>query len=79
MANERQSNQMRSMLHGFYPATLIAFGDDRAGCGTLAALGIAATPNAGRPLSRSKVAAALAILDGQRDDHRGANRRCAAQ
>jgi len=44
---QRQTNQLRSMLRGFYPAALEAFSDDLAGRDALAVLAIAPTPAAG--------------------------------
>src|SRR3954468_5864482 len=55
---QRQANQLRSTLREFYPAALDAF-DDLAGGDCLAILAIAATPAAGRQLSRAKIASAL--------------------
>jgi hypothetical protein len=55
------------MLREFYPAALVAFGDDLAGRDALAILGIAPTPEAGRRLSRSKIAAALRRAGRQRN------------
>ena len=55
---QRQTNQLRSALREFYPAALDAF-DDLHGSDALAVLTIAATPERGKALSRSKIAAAL--------------------
>lgn len=57
-SRQRQTNQLRSTLREFYPAALVAF-DDLASGDALAVLAIAATPERGRRLSRSKIAAAL--------------------
>jgi transposase len=54
----RQTNGLRSTLREFYPAALIAF-DDLAGGDAVEVLRIAPTPELGRGLSRSKIAAAL--------------------
>jgi transposase len=54
----RQTNQLRSTLREFYPAALAAF-DDLDGRDALAVLTIAPTPERGKALSRSKIAAAL--------------------
>ena len=62
---QRQTNQLRSTLREFYPAALAAFGD-LAGRDGLAILAIAATPAAGRGLSRSKIAATLRRAGRQR-------------
>ena len=62
---QRQTNQLRSTLREFYPAALEAF-DDLAGRDALAVLAIAATPAAGRLLSRSKIASALRRAGRQR-------------
>jgi transposase len=57
-SRQRQTNQLRSTLREFYPSALEVF-DELAGSDALAVLAIAATPTAGRLLSRSKIAAAL--------------------
>jgi transposase len=54
----RQTNLLRSTLREFYPAALIAF-DDLASADALEVLRLAPTPELGRSLSRSKIAAAL--------------------
>ncbi len=64
---QRQTNQLRSMLREFYPAALVAFGEDLAGRDALAVLAIAATPAAGRALSRPKIATALRRAGRQRN------------
>ena len=54
----RQTNGLRSTLREFYPAALIAFDD--LSCGdALEVLRVAPTPELGRTLSTSKIAAAL--------------------
>ncbi len=54
----RQTNGLRSALREFYPAALVAFND--LACGdALEVLRVAPTPELGRALSRSKIAAAL--------------------
>lgn len=54
----RQTNALRSTLREFYPAALAAFDD--LSCGdALEVLRVAPTPELGRALSRSKIAAAL--------------------
>ncbi len=57
-SRQRQLNQLRSALREFYPAALAAF-DDLGHPDALAVLAIAPTPELGRGLSRSKIAAAL--------------------
>jgi transposase len=54
----RQTNRLRSTLREFYPAALVAF-DDLASTDALAVLRVAPTPELGRGLSRSKIAAAV--------------------
>jgi transposase len=54
----RQTNGLRSTLREFYPAALAAF-DDLTSTDALEVLRIAPTPELGRVLSRSKIAAAL--------------------
>ena len=55
---QRQTNQLRSTLREFYPAALEAF-PDLTSSDAIAVLRIASTPEQGRRLSRSKIAAAL--------------------
>jgi transposase len=57
-SRQRNTNQIRSTLREFYPAAIEAF-DDLASADALAVLAIAPTPELGRRLSRSKIAAAL--------------------
>ena len=57
-SRQRQTNQLRSTLREFYPGALTCF-DDLDGGDALAVLAVAPTPVLGRPLSRSKIAAAL--------------------
>jgi transposase len=54
----RQANQLRSTLREFYPAALVAF-DDLTNSDALEVLRMAPTPELGKALSRSKIAAAL--------------------
>lgn len=54
----RQTNALRSTLREFYPAALVAF-DDLTSGDALEVLRVAPTPELGRVLSRSKIAAAL--------------------
>jgi len=65
-ARQRQANALRSMLREFYPGALAAFGDELAGRGALAVLALAPSPEAGRRLSRSQIAAALRRAGRQR-------------
>jgi transposase len=55
---QRHANRLRSALREFYPAALEAFGTDLASADAVAILTIAPTPELGRRLSRSKIAAA---------------------
>jgi hypothetical protein len=57
-SRRRLANQVRSALREYYPAALDAF-DDLTSGDAVAVLAIAATPEQGRSLSRSKIAAAL--------------------
>jgi transposase len=66
-SRQRQTNALRSMLREFYPAALAAFGEDLASRDALAILSIAPTPEAGRRLSQSKIAAALRRAGRQRN------------
>jgi transposase len=56
---QRHANRLRSALREFYPAALEAFGTDLASADAIAVLTAAPTPELGRRLSRSKIAAAL--------------------
>ena len=58
---------LRSMLREFYPAALVAFGDDLTGRDALAVLAIAPNPLRGKALSRSKIASALRRAGRQRN------------
>lgn len=58
-SRQRQLNSLRSALREFYPGAQAAFGTDLASVDALAILSIAPTPEAGRSLSRSKIASAL--------------------
>lgn len=66
-SRQRQTNTLRSMLREFYPAALLAFGDDLAGRDALAILAIAPSPEQGRALSRSKIEATLRRAGRQRN------------
>lgn len=56
---QRHVNRLRSALREFFPASLEAFGTDLASADAVAVLTMAPTPELGRRLSRSKIAAAL--------------------
>jgi transposase len=57
-SKRRQTNALRSTLREFYPAALAAF-DDLSGGDALEVIRVAPTPELGRGLSVSKIAAAL--------------------
>jgi transposase/transposase IS116/IS110/IS902 family protein len=65
-ARQRQVNALRSALREYYPAALAAFGTDLAAGDAAAVLAIAPGPEAGRALSRAKIAAALRRAGRQR-------------
>jgi transposase len=65
-SRQRQTNTLRSMLREFYPGALQAF-DELAGRDALAILAIAPSPEAGRRLSQSKIAATLRRAGRQRN------------
>jgi hypothetical protein len=69
---QRQVNALRSGLRDYFPAALVAFGDDLAASDALAVLQIALTPERGRALSRSKIASALRRGGRQRNVERRA-------
>jgi transposase len=73
-SRQRQTNALRSMLREFYPAALAAFGEDLASREAMAILAIAPTPEAGRRLSQSKIAAALRRAGRQRSIDASAER-----
>ena len=64
---QRHANRLRSALREFYPAALAAFGTELASSDAVAILTIAPTPELGRRLSRSKIAAALRRAGRQRN------------
>jgi len=64
---QRHVNRLRSALREFYPHALQAFGTELASADAIAVLGVAPTPELGRRLSRSKIAAALARAGRQRN------------
>lgn len=64
---QRHVNRLRSALREFYPAALEAFGTDLASPDAVAVLSLAPTPELGRRLSRSKIAAALRRAGRQRN------------
>ncbi|MGQ0625242.1 MAG: IS110 family transposase [Sporichthyaceae bacterium] len=66
-SRQRQANSLRSMLREYYPAALVAFGEDLAGRDALAVLAIAPDPEAGRRLSISKITATLRRAGRQRN------------
>jgi transposase len=66
-SRQRQTNTLRSMLREFYPGALVAFADELAGRDALAVLAIAASPEAGRSLSLSKITATLRRAGRQRN------------
>jgi transposase len=73
-SRQRQTNALRSMLREFYPAALAAFGEDLAGREAMAILALAPSPEAGRRLSQSKIAAALRRAGRQRGIETAAER-----
>jgi len=56
---QRHVMRLRSALREFYPAALMAFGTELGAPDAIAVLSLAPTPELGRPLSRSKITAAL--------------------
>jgi hypothetical protein len=64
---QRQTNQLRSQLREFYPAALVAFGDDLASRDALAVLALAPSPAEGRALRVGRVATALRKAGRQRN------------
>jgi transposase len=66
-SRQRQVNALRSALREYYPAALAAFGTGLADSDAVAVLAMAPTPEAGRALSRSKIASALRRAGRQRN------------
>ena len=66
-SRQRQTNTLRSMLREYYPAALLAFGEDLAGRDALAVLAIAFTPRMGAQLSVARVQEALSAAGRQRN------------
>ena len=64
---QRSTNTLRSMLREFYPAALVAFGDDLAGRDALAVLAAAPDPDRGRRLTPARVAGLLRKAGRQRN------------
>jgi len=58
-SRQRQSNMLRSMLREFYPAALLAFGEDLTSRDSLAILAIAPSPEQGRRLTTTRVVGVL--------------------
>ena len=50
----RQVNELRSLLREYYPGAVAAFGTDLAHPDAVAVLGMAATPEQGRRLTRAR-------------------------
>jgi hypothetical protein len=71
-SRQRQLNSLRSAMREFYPGALAAFGTDLSHRDALALLEIAPNPEAGRGLSRSKIASALRRGGRQRNIERRA-------
>ena len=63
---QRQTNGLRSTLREFYPAALVAFGDDLAGRDALAVLAKASTPDKGAKLRITQIEAVLRAAGRQR-------------
>ena len=79
-SRQRQVNALRSALREYYPAALAAFGTDLAASDAVAVLALAPTPDAGRALSRAKIASALRCAAGNATPATGrarSPRRCA--
>jgi len=58
-SRQRQANALRSSLKDYFPAALLAFGNDLDSMDATAILAIAPTPAIARTLSRSKIESAL--------------------
>ena len=79
-SRQRQGNLLRSTLREFYPAALVAFGEDLTGRDALAVLAAAPSPAKGAALSASRIEALLRRAGRQRNLERprpGSRPRCA--
>ena len=72
-ARQRQGNLLRSTLREFYPAALVAFGEDLAGRDALAVLAAAPSPAKGAALSASRIQGLLRRAGRQRNLEATAN------
>ena len=77
-SRQRQANMLRSMLREFYPAALLAFGDDLTGRDALAVLAAAPSPDQGKRLTTTRVVTVLRRAGRQRNHHAAAERIVAA-
>ena len=77
-SRQRQANMLRSMLREFYPAALLAFGDDLVGRDALAVLAVAPSPNHGARLTVGRVTTVLRKAGRQRNHQDAAARIVAA-
>jgi transposase len=66
-ARQRQGNLLRSTLREFYPAALVAFGEDLTGRDSLAVLAAAPSPGKGAALSASRIQGVLRRAGRQRN------------
>ncbi|MGS0684458.1 IS110 family transposase [Nakamurella sp. GG22] len=77
-SRQRQANMLRSMLREFYPAALLAFGDDLTGRDALAVLAAASSPEQGRRLTTARVISVLRKAGRQRNHQAAAEQIIAA-
>ncbi|MGS0684972.1 IS110 family transposase [Nakamurella sp. GG22] len=77
-SRQRQANMLRSMLREFYPAALLAFGDDLTGRDALAVLAAAPSPDQGKRLTTARVITLLRRAGRQRNHQAAAERIVAA-
>jgi hypothetical protein len=75
---QRSTNTLRSLLREFYPAALVAVGDELAGRDALAVLAAAPDPQRGRKLTPARVAGLLRKAGRQRNLDRRADQIVAA-
>ena len=73
-SRQRQANMLRSMLREFYPAALVAFGEDLTGRDAMAVLAVAPSPDQGRRLSTARVVTVLRRAGRQRNHAAAAER-----
>ncbi|MGL4177349.1 MAG: IS110 family transposase [Dermatophilaceae bacterium] len=73
-SRQRHANSLRSRLREYYPAALVAFGDELAGRDALAVLAVAPSPDAGHQLTIGRIERLLRNAGRQRNLTKAATR-----